>query len=146
MSSALGAVASRKISLITTDVKTRKLIGVSRKTLEEALRSLNIATNVLAKWNKSMWFILLASEEAAKLAWSVLAKKATHRLYGNPQNQDDASRGDHGCLREPLQSSARRSLPLKNLTLIVTRRNFVDIPDTLISRRRNIVEELVSLR
>lgn len=63
MSSALGAVATSKISLITTDVKIRKLIGVSKKTLEEALRSINIAANVLAKWNNSMWYILLASEE-----------------------------------------------------------------------------------
>lgn len=96
-----------------------------------------------------MWYTLLASEEAAKLSWRVLSKKATHRVYGNPQNQDDASRGDNGCLQKPLQSSARRSLPLENLTLTVTRKNFVNIPDTLIYWRRNIqfiVEELVLWR
>lgn len=40
---ALDAVSTCTISLLTSDVKTRKLIGVSRETMEEALKALNIS-------------------------------------------------------------------------------------------------------
>lgn len=38
----LNAVTTRTISLLTSDVKTRKLIGVSRENIEEALKYLQI--------------------------------------------------------------------------------------------------------
>lgn len=46
--SALEAMATITISLLTTDVKTRKLI-VSKETLEAILKSLNFTTKVSAK-------------------------------------------------------------------------------------------------
>lgn len=44
---ALDAVSTRTISLLTSDMKTRKLIGVSRESMEEALKALNISLKVL---------------------------------------------------------------------------------------------------
>lgn len=64
--SALEAVATKNISLLTTDVKTRNLVGVSRETIEDALTSLNIDASVLTKQSNAMLDILLASEEVAK--------------------------------------------------------------------------------
>lgn len=69
----LHAVKARIICLLTSDIKSWKLIGVSRETLEEALKSLNIAPKVLARRSNTMWNILLATEQEAKqLAGSVL--------------------------------------------------------------------------
>lgn len=47
--SALEVVATKTIYLLSTDVKTRKLVGVSRETIEEDLTSLNIDASVLTK-------------------------------------------------------------------------------------------------
>lgn len=63
---ALNVVSTRTISFLMVDVKTRKLIGVSRKAIEEALKYLKIAPKILTKWSNAMWDILLALEEEAK--------------------------------------------------------------------------------
>lgn len=61
------------ISLLTTYVKFRKLVGVSREMIEKPRKSLNI----LAKRSNTMWDILLSMEEAAKkLAESILIAKS----------------------------------------------------------------------
>lgn len=46
---ALKAVNAKIISLVTSDVKTRRLIGVSRDTMEETLKSLKITPRILAR-------------------------------------------------------------------------------------------------
>lgn len=67
------AVEAVSISLLTTDVKFRKLVGVSREMIEKARKSLNI----LVKRSNIMWYILLSKEEAAKkLAESILIAKS----------------------------------------------------------------------
>lgn len=48
---ALNVVMTRTISLLTMDVKTYELIGVSREVIEEALKSFKIALKILAKWS-----------------------------------------------------------------------------------------------
>lgn len=63
---ALEAVTTRTISLLTTDVKTQRINGVSRDTMEEAHKSLQIQPKVLAKVSAALWDILLESEEEAK--------------------------------------------------------------------------------
>lgn len=71
------ATDTRTISLLMTDVKSRKFIGVRRKGMEKGLESLNMAVNILARRNNAMWDFLMALEEVAKvLAGSVLATKA----------------------------------------------------------------------
>lgn len=65
----------RTISLLTTDIKTIKLIGVKREIMVNALKSLKIGAKILARSN-AMWDVLLATEDAAKtLAGSILITK-----------------------------------------------------------------------
>lgn len=44
----LNVVSTKTISLLTTDVKSHKFIGVNRENMEETLKSLNIRAKVLA--------------------------------------------------------------------------------------------------
>lgn len=75
--SALEAKTTRTVSLLATDVKTRKLVGVPSETMEKALRSFNIATKVWAKGSNAMWNILLGNKKAAeKSAGSILTTKS----------------------------------------------------------------------
>lgn len=73
----LDAANTRIISLLTTNVKAQKFIRVSRETMEEALKSLNIVPKVKARRSNAMWDILQATEQEAKqLARSILKSKA----------------------------------------------------------------------
>lgn len=75
--SALEAKTTRSVSLLATDVKTRKLVGVPSETMEKALRFFNIATKVWAKGSNAMWNILLGNKKAAeKSAGSILTTKS----------------------------------------------------------------------
>lgn len=49
---ALDAVVTRTVALMATDVKTRKLVGINRETVEECLKSFQIAAKVLSKKKK----------------------------------------------------------------------------------------------
>lgn len=49
---------------MSMDIKTWKLIGVSRDTMEETLKSLEIGPKTLAKRSNAMWDVLLEKEEA----------------------------------------------------------------------------------
>lgn len=70
---ALDAVNARIISPLSTDVKSRKLIGVRKETMEKALNSLSIKPKVLAKRSNAIWDILLATKQEAKqLAENIL--------------------------------------------------------------------------
>lgn len=74
--SVVETINTRTISLLATDLKTRKLIGVSRDVMEEFLKSLNIGANELAHRSNSLRNILLAMKEAAKsLAVIILTAK-----------------------------------------------------------------------
>lgn len=73
----MGTGNRRTISLLTTHIKTHKFIGINRKILEEALKSLKIGSKILARRSNATWDILLATENAAKdLAGSILIIKA----------------------------------------------------------------------
>lgn len=91
--SALKAVVTRTISLLTTDAKTRELICVSRETMKEVLKSINIGTKVLAKRSNAMADIMLATVEAAKrLAGNILTTKSVRlQIHMPPQDESDAS-------------------------------------------------------
>lgn len=70
--STLEAVATRTVSLLATDAKTRKLVGVSRVVMEEEQR-----TKAPTKKSNVVYDILLGSKEAAeKLAGSILTIKS----------------------------------------------------------------------
>lgn len=51
--SALETGATRTISLLTTDVMTRKLVGFSRATIEEISKSFSIGTEVEERTTKN---------------------------------------------------------------------------------------------
>lgn len=71
------AINTRTIYLLTTDVKTRKLIGVSRDLMEESLMSFNIGAKVLTHRSNDMWDLLLVTEEAVKsLTGNILTTKS----------------------------------------------------------------------
>lgn len=58
-------------------MKSRKLIGVLRETKEEALKSLSIGPNVLARRLNETWDILLPTEKEARLMGrSILISKS----------------------------------------------------------------------
>lgn len=69
-------VSYRTIPLLTTNLKTRKLAGVNRKIMEEALMSLSIAPKILARRSNATWDILLATiTETKVLAEGILTTK-----------------------------------------------------------------------
>lgn len=47
MPSVMETVAQRTISLLTVDIRTGKFMAVSRETVEESLKALNIGAKVL---------------------------------------------------------------------------------------------------
>lgn len=61
--SALEAISKMTISLLASDVNTRKLMGVSREGMGEVLMGLNIVVKVLARRTNAMWDIFLTSKE-----------------------------------------------------------------------------------
>lgn len=70
---ALQAVNTRTISLPTSDIKTWKLIGVSREVMEDALKALQINPKMFERRTNALRDILLQTEDQAKkLASSVL--------------------------------------------------------------------------
>lgn len=50
----LEAANTKKISLLTKDIKIRRLIGVNAETMEEALKCLNIGAKVLPRKSNAM--------------------------------------------------------------------------------------------
>lgn len=89
------AVTTRTISLLTTDVNTRQLIPVSRNTIEEALKNLQIPPKVLAKRYNVMWDLLLACEEEAKKLVSIENQLSTalNEIHGHPEDKGYAISG-----------------------------------------------------
>lgn len=61
----LSTVNTRTISLLT-NVKSRKLSGISRKTTKEDLKSLKIVPKVWARRSNALWDILLVTKQEAK--------------------------------------------------------------------------------
>lgn len=76
---ALGAVNKKTISLLTTYVKSRKLIGVSRETIRKVIKNWKIRPKVLVRKSNALCDILLTTEQEAKqLAGSILTAKWVH--------------------------------------------------------------------
>lgn len=73
----LETMNTRTISLLTTDIKTRKLISVKKEIMEEALKNLNIGSKILIRRSRTMRDIVLVIENAAKaLAGSIMTTKS----------------------------------------------------------------------
>lgn len=92
------------ISLLTTNVWTRRFIGVKREAIEEALKCLQIQTKVLARGSNAMWDTLLLNEEQTK---KYGRQHTDNSQYVCKQNTWSLERpewpyagGAHGCNRE----------------------------------------------
>lgn len=91
--SLLETVNTKIISLLTTNIKSSKLIGSSREIMEDALKCLNIGTKVLTRRSNAMWDILLQTEDVAKvLTGSILQLSQWSWLYGNKKDYSNATR------------------------------------------------------
>lgn len=66
IASVLERVATRTVSLLTADVKTRKLVGVSREIMWSSWKSFDIPARVLCKRIDAMWDILLKKKETVE--------------------------------------------------------------------------------
>lgn len=75
-------MATRTISLLTLDVKSRKLRGVIREVMEEAFKTLNIDPKVLAKRSHAMWDILLVTKSVRLQTEYLDTRKSGITLYG----------------------------------------------------------------
>lgn len=133
--------------MLITDGKTCKLIGVSRETIEETLKSFNNAAKVLAKWSNAMWDILLASEVGRECPHHKIGE-AANQVYGHPQEQDNASQIAHGYLQGPSGCLFSHYESVRDVTLdtrdfvfqvTVTHKNFLDIPYMLMCWGQNIL-------
>lgn len=73
------AINTRTIS----DIKTRKLIAITKETMEESLNALNMAAKLLARRLNAMWNVLLTAEEAAKaLAGNIKSLRLQNEYMG----------------------------------------------------------------
>lgn len=73
----LDSLNTKSITLLTTDVKTRKLIGVNMEIIEKAIKNLNIRAISLARRIRAISVILLTSQNAAiSLTGSIMATKS----------------------------------------------------------------------
>lgn len=71
------ALDARISSLLTSDVKSWKLIGVSKEIIGDTLKSLNNVPKVLARRsNANLGYFLPTEQESKQLAGSVLATAA----------------------------------------------------------------------
>lgn len=75
MPSALEIITKRTISLLTSDVKTRKLVGVSREGMEEVLNSQHCGGGVGEEIERNVGHLPTSKEEVIELAGSILTSK-----------------------------------------------------------------------
>lgn len=138
---------SQLISLLT--IKTRKLIGVNRVSMEESLKCLNIVANIKAQGKNDMWDILLATEDVSKsLAGNILTAKtdrlqteymATRKtkftlygvlLYITKDHLRFAKIKEVGDVLS-VKSNAGISTGDFEIMVTLTRENFMDIPNVM---------------
>lgn len=58
ISEAFNAMMTRTTTLLTMDVRTCKLISVSREMMQEMLKNFKIMSKILAKCSNAMWDVL----------------------------------------------------------------------------------------
>lgn len=152
-------IKPRTLSMLTSDVKTHKLIGVSRECMEEALKVLNIHPKILARRSNALWDLLLASEEQAKtLAGSVLFTKSIRlqteymgtcrtrvTIHGVPVDITTNRMGSfftkYGEVNEVKALSSKSGIETGDMEVQITldQHNFREIPNTLVCRKRKML-------
>lgn len=147
---------TKAISLLTMDVKTRRLIGVNWETLEEALKSLNIWAKVLVTISNAMLDVLLVIEYAPKsLTGSILTTKLVNMeteymrtkktkviLYGVPLYISEDLLGHFfakfGEFADVSSIRSKTGIATGDVEIMVTLTGkvFIEIPSVLICRGR----------
>lgn len=138
---ALEAVNAKIISLLTTDVKSHRLIGVSTESMEEALKSLKIMRS------NAMWDHLLSSEqEANQLTGNVLlasslrfqteyigTRRTNITVYGVPVDITEGGIGaffaKYGPVDDVSVVKSKSGIATGDMVLqvVLTRQTFLDI-------------------
>lgn len=104
ISEALDAATTKTITLLSADIKTCKLIGVSRETVEEVLKRHWIGTKILAKHSNVTWNILLAIDWGQEAGWQHSDHEgslSSDRIYGHLQEEASSTQGAHEHHRGP---------------------------------------------
>lgn len=115
--------------------------------MEEALKSLEIQTKVLARRSNAMWDILLVNEEQSKKCCrqriNNKVSTSANRIHGHSKDQSDPTRGAHGYNREEvgvfeqvdvsaIVSKAGIATAEFILQITMSRKEFNNIPDILV--------------
>lgn len=144
-------INTRIIFLLTTDIKSWKLIGVNMETMEETLKILSIAPIILPKTSNAVWDILLATKQEAKqLAGSILTAKSmrlqmeymsTQRtriiVHGVPIDICEECMGaggffsSYGQVEEVTFITSKSGITTGNINITLTHQAFGNIPNIL---------------
>ena len=152
-------IAPRVLSLVVSDLKTKRLVGLSKDTFEELLRKAGILCQYFCRKSFATWDVLLPSEEqAAKTAAKdVITKyfrlqpeyKGTRRLRVTICNVPAIITGEvlaaylsaYGQVEEfnLLRSPAETAYGDYAFRLCLTRDGFKAIPETLVCGDRQMM-------
>ena len=152
-------ITPRVLSLVVSDLKTERLVGLNKEIFEELLRKAGIPCQYFCRKSFATWDVLLPSEEqAAKAAESdIITKnfrlqpeyKGTRRLCFTACNVPAIITGEvlaaylsaYGQVEEfnLLRSPAGTAYGDYAFRLCLTRDGFKAIPETLISRDRQMM-------
>lgn len=145
------SVATRTVSLLATDVKTRKLVGVSRKVMEEEQ-----SAKALRKKSNAVYDILMSSKEATeKLSGSIFTIKSMRmqteymstwkiKNYVSMEITDDRLGGyfsQYGRVEDVTSIPSKAGIVTGDYKghVMVTRKSFLDIPDTLLCCQSRVI-------
>ena len=152
-------IAPRVLSLVVSDLKTKRLVGLTKEVFEDLIRKAGIPCQYFSRKSFATWEVLLPTEkQAAKLAESdVITKnfrlqpeyKGTRRLRVTVCNVPAIITGEvlaaylsaYGLVEESslLRSSAGAAYGDYAFRLCLTRDGFKAIPDMLISGDRQMM-------
>ena len=152
-------IAPRVLSLVVSDLKTKRLVGLTKEVFEDLIRKAGIPCQYFSRKSFATWEVLLPTEkQAAKLAESdVITKnfrlqpeyKGTRRLRVTVCNVPAIITGEvlaaylsaYGHVEESslLRSSAGAAYGDYAFRLCLTRDGFKAIPDMLISGDRQMM-------
>lgn len=135
------------------DIKSRKLIPINRAAMEEALKCLNIGAKVLARRSNAIWNVLVETENAAeplitksvRLQMEYMGTRRTKvTLHREPLYITENHFGFFFAkFREVVDiSSVKSKVGIATgdfeVTVTLTKKNFMDIPNVLICGSRPI--------
>ena len=155
----VGKLTPRILSLVVSDLKTKRLVGLKKETFEELLRKAGIPCQYFCRKSFATWDVLLPTEDqAAKLAANNITTKyfrlqpeyrGTRRLRVTVCNVPASITGEvlaaylssYGQVEEfnLLRSPAGTAYGDYAFRLCLTKDGFKAIPETLISGDRQMI-------